>query len=265
MRVQLATGNGVEYADAGQGRTLVLLHGFPLDRAMWRPQLEALRDDYRVLVPSQRGFGGSEGFSGPPSLDQMADDAAGLLDALGIREPVALGGLSMGGYVALAFARRHPQRLRALLLADTRAEADSAEGRANRDKTIAFMQTHTASDLIEQMLPKLLGNTTRAQRPEVAAELRRIASAQSTSGIAAALQAMRDRPDATPGLARIAVPTLVLVGSEDTLTPLAAAQVLVAGIRGARLTVIDGAGHMSNLEQPEGFTGAMRAFLQTLS
>jgi pimeloyl-ACP methyl ester carboxylesterase len=254
----------MEYDDAGQGLPLVLLHGFPFDRATWRPQLEALRNDCRVLVPDQRGFGGSDGFTGPPSLDQMADDAAALLDALRITEPVALGGLSMGGYVALAFARRHPRRLRALLLADTRAEADSAEGRASRDKNIAFMQDHTAADLIEQLLPKLVGDTARRERPEILAELRRIASAQKPGGVIGALQAMRDRPDVTPGLAQIAVPTLVLVGSEDTVTPLAAAQTLVAGIRGARLAVIDGAGHMSNLERPEAFTAAVRTFLGEL-
>src|SRR5439155_13636424 len=124
----------VGYDDAGRGKPVVLLHAFPLARSMWRPQVEALRGEFRVIVPDLRGFGETGGFTGAPSVERMADDVAALLDALKVGEPVALGGLSMGGYVALAFARRHPGRLRALVLADTRAEADTADARANRDK-----------------------------------------------------------------------------------------------------------------------------------
>src|SRR5262249_50378142 len=151
--------------------------------------------DCRVIAPDLRGFGGTSPFAGPPSLEQMADDVAALLDALGVREPVVLGGLSMGGYVTFAFVRIHAGRLRALILADTRAEADGAEARANRDRLIAFAQAHTARDVIEQMLPKLVGETTRTRRPEVVEEVRRVASAQTAEGIIGALEAMRDRPD----------------------------------------------------------------------
>src|SRR6266436_166768 len=121
MKTRIATGGELEFGDAGQGKPVVLLHAFPLSQEMWRLQVEALRGEHRVLTPGLRGFGGSDGFSGRPSVDQMADDVAALLDALHVTEPVVLAGLSMGGYVALAFARRHPSRLRALLLADTRA------------------------------------------------------------------------------------------------------------------------------------------------
>jgi pimeloyl-ACP methyl ester carboxylesterase len=264
MKIQLSPQFVMEYDDVGQGPAVVLLHAFPFARAMWRPQLTALAADHRVLAPDLRGFGGTGGFDGPPSVDRMADDVAALLDALGVAGPVVVGGLSMGGYVALAFARRFPGRLRGLILADTRAEADSPEARANRDRLIAFAQAHSARDVIEQLLPKLLGDDTRARRPEVVAEVRRMAAAQTSEGIIAALQALRDRPDATPGLSAIRVPALVLVGAEDTLTPPAVAETLAAGIPGARLAVFQGAGHLANLEQPELFTTAVRAFLQQL-
>lgn len=264
MKQQLASGLVMEYDDAGQGRVVVLLHGFPFDRAMWRPQVEALRDSYRLLVPDLRGFGGTGGAGERPTLEQMADDVAELLDALRITEPVVLGGLSMGGYITLAFARKHAPRLRGLILADTRAEADTDEAKANRDKLIAFARDHSGREVLDQMLPKLLGDATRASRPELAAELRRLAAGQSVRGIIAALQAMRDRPDARPVLPGIAVPALVLVGEQDALTPPAAAATLAAGIPAAKLVTILAAGHMANLEQPEPFNDALRAFLRTL-
>ncbi len=262
MKVQVETGGWVEYDEVGQGRPVVLLHAFPLSRAMWRPQVEALQDECRLLVPDLRGFGGTSPFPGTPSVEAMADDVAALLRALAIQEPVVVGGLSMGGYVALAFARRHPLWLRALILADTRAEPDTPEGKANRDQTIAFAETHSAAEVIGPMLPKLLGDETRRLRPEVAEEVRRIAAAQAPAAIVAALRALRDRPDARPGLADIRVPTLVVVGAEDTLTPPAMAQTLIEGIHGARLVTIAGAGHLANLEQPGAFTAAVRSLCE---
>jgi pimeloyl-ACP methyl ester carboxylesterase len=264
MRTQIAGGAWVEYDDAGHGRPVVLLHAFPFSRAMWRPQVEDLQTDYRLLVPDLPGFGGSDGFRGPPSVEGMADAAAGLLDALAVAEPVVFGGLSMGGYAALAFARKYPARLRGLVLADTRAEADSAEGKANREKQIELARTQGARAVVEQMLPKLVSDATRTHEPGVVEEIQRIGSAQSPEAVVAALQAMRDRPDAGAWLRRINVPTLVIVGSADALTPPAMAQILVNGIPGAGSAVLNEAGHMSNLEQPELFNAALRAFLQKL-
>jgi pimeloyl-ACP methyl ester carboxylesterase len=255
---------GVTYQDAGQGRPVVLLHAFPLSSAMWKPQLEALADEFWVIAPDLRGFGSTPGFTGAPSVDQMADDVAVLLDEVEVREPVALGGLSMGGYVALAFARRHAARLRALILADTKADADDGAAKANRDKLIDFAAHHTSRDVIEQLLPKLLAPETPARRPEVVEAVREIAGLQAPAGVIGALRALRDRPDATPGLAKIAVPTLVLVGRDDALTPPAQSEALAAAIPGAKLTVLDGAGHLSNLERPAAFTDAVRAFLRGL-
>ncbi|HEV3081359.1 MAG TPA: alpha/beta fold hydrolase [Gemmataceae bacterium] len=264
MKKQIARNVTLEYEDVGHGKPLVLLHGFPFSLQMWRPQAASLQTRYRVITPNLRGFGATDPFDGQPSVEQMAEDVSGLLDMLGIKEPVVLGGLSMGGYVALAFARHHADRLRGLILADTRAEADTAEGKANRDKTIAFAQTHSAREVVEQMLPRLLSERTRQQQPGVAEEITNIAAAQSRTGIVGALQAMRDRPDSLPFLQNISVPAVVIVGQDDIVTPLVAAQNLVQGIGGAVLAVIPEAGHMSNLEQPRAFTEALETFLKTL-
>jgi pimeloyl-ACP methyl ester carboxylesterase len=264
MRNQTSTDGSISFDDVGQGPAVLLLHAFPLSRLMWRPQLEALQDRYRVVAPDLRGFGASSGFVGPPSVETMADDAARLLDELKVDQAV-VGGLSMGGYVALAFARRHAGRLRGLILADTRAEPDDEAGRANRDRLIAEASGSTGAVFIESMLPKLVGATTLGQRPEVVAEVRHIAAGQVAAGIVGALKALRDRPDARGGLAAIAVPTLVIVGSEDVLTPPAVARELAGRIGGARLEEIDGAGHLSNLEQPQRFNAAVRAFLGGLA
>jgi pimeloyl-ACP methyl ester carboxylesterase len=167
---------------------------------MWAPQIEALQDAYRLIVLDLPGFGGSRGFTGPPSLDRMADTVAELLDELKIGEGIVLGGLSMGGYTALAFSRRHAGRLRGLILADTKAEADDAAGKANRDRLIAFASQNTARAVLDQMLAKLVGSETMAQRPDVVETIRQIAESQTSEGIIGALKAMRDRPDSGPSL-----------------------------------------------------------------
>lgn len=264
MKTPTATCRQMEYDDVGKGVPVLLLHAFPLDRRMWRPQTAALADAARFIVPDQRGFGGTSKFDSAPSIAQMTDDVAALLDSLKIGTPVVLGGLSMGGYVALNFARRHPTRLRGLVLADTRAEADGAEAKANRDRMIAFAGENRAVDVIDALLPKMVSEETRSKRPEVVDEVRRIASEQTTSGIAAALAALRDREDATSWLGGIKVPTLVIVGAEDAITPPSAAQTLAKGITGAELATLPGAGHLANLETPGGFNDAVRRFLVRL-
>ena len=265
MRLQTAADCWTEFDDVGAGMPAVLLHGFPLSRALWKPQLEDLQGQCRVIAPDFRGFGGTSAALASVSVDQLADDIAALLDALKITQPAVIGGLSMGGYVALAFARRHSARLRGLILADTRAEADSPETKENRDKMIAFAKTHTASDVIEQMMPRLLGHETQVHHPEIAEEVRSIAGKQAPAGIVAALLAMRDRPDSTPGLSAIRVPTLVVVGAEDVVTPPSAAEAMVAAIPGSRYGKIAAAGHLSNLEQPEMFNAVIGSFLGNLA
>jgi pimeloyl-ACP methyl ester carboxylesterase len=261
MRCQLSADRVMTYAEQGQGKPLVWLHGFPMCQELWQPQLQALSDHYRILAPDLTGFGGTSGFPGTPSVGQMADDVAAFLTALKITEPVVLGGLSMGGYVALAFARQHASRLRGLILADTRAEPDGAEAKAGREKMIALAREQGGTAVVEQMLPKLLGPRATKDRPDLAASLRRMAAAQPREGLAGALQAMRDRPDAIPGLSDIRVPTLVIVGSDDQITPPSAAQTLAQKIAGAKLVTLPDAGHVSNLEQTEAFNAAVRSFI----
>lgn len=255
----------ISYDEAGAGPPVVLLHAFPLSRAMWGPQMEALQDRYRLIAPDLRGFGGSKAFDEPPSLDQVADDVAELLDELKIGERIVLGGLSMGGYAVLAFARRHAGRLRGLILADTKSEADDAEAKANRERLIAFAAEHTGRDVLEQMLPKLIAPETMNHHAEVVELLHTIAADQTPAAIIGALKAMRDRPDSTPLLASLAVPVLVIVGEKDAITPPALAESMAARLHHAKLVRIEGAGHLSNLEKPQAFNAAVRAFLEGLS
>jgi 3-oxoadipate enol-lactonase len=252
----------VAFEERGTGPVVVLLHAFPMCRWMWRPQLDALEREYRVLTPDFPGFGSTPTVAGI-TIDAMADVTADFLAAVGVSEPVVLGGVSMGGYVAMAFARRHPARLRGLILADTKADPDDDAGRRARDKTLTALTdgTLTPAGLIEQMLLPLLGGTTRSTRPAVVAEVKKIGAAQPKDGLIAAVTALRDRPDAGPELGNIRVPTLILVGEQDAITPPDAAQRMAERIPGSRRVVIPAAGHLSNLEAPDAFTAAVREFL----
>ncbi len=241
---------------------LVLLHAFPQDRTMWEAARQHLAGTHRVIAPDLPGFGDSRILESW-TVDSAADTVAELLDALTITGPVAVGGLSMGGYVAMAFARRHPKKLKALILADTKADADDADAKAGREKTIALAKEQGVAGVIDAMLPKLLGATTQAKYPEVGAGVRATAVNQSVEAVIAGLKALRDRPDATPDLKAIAVPTLVIVGEEDTVTPPAKAEAIAKAIPGAKLVVLPRVGHLSNLEDTMAFNDALGHFLQT--
>lgn len=263
--MKIATERGrYEILDRGEGTPVVLLHGFPFAAESWSEDVDALASKMRLIAPSMRGFGGT-----PPSemeslsIDAMADDVAAILDALALTQPVVLGGLSMGGYVALAFARRYPQRLRALVLADTRAEPDSVEARANRDRGIARVEGGDLAGFIADLLPAILASETRSEHPEIALRVRAMAMGAPPSSVIAMLGALRDRPDARPGLLSIDVPTQVIVGAEDALTPLAAARAMADGMAAGRASVhvIPRAGHLSNLEAPEAFREVLAAFV----
>jgi pimeloyl-ACP methyl ester carboxylesterase len=257
-----------DVVDRGEGTLLVLVHGFPFAADSWSDDVDALAPRMRVVTPSLRGFGGT-----PPSemdalsIDTMADDVAAVLDALGVTSPVVLGGLSMGGYVALAFARRHPQRLRALVLADTRAEPDSDEARSNRDRAIARIEAGDFPGFVADLLPAILAPTTRAERPDVVLRVREMAMRAEPSSVIATLRALRDRPDARPGLASIAVPVQVIVGADDALTPVAAARAMADAIPAGRASVhvIPRAGHLANLEEPEAFRETVASFVARVS
>ena len=258
----IETENLLAHADVGRGLPVVLLHAFPLNRTMWEPQIAALFGECRCIAPDLRGFGDSPR-SGPYSMDRYADDVVALLDALQIDRAV-VGGLSMGGYIALALWRRHRNRIRALVLADTRSGADNDEGKQKRGELIALAQSEGSSAVADRQVTGLLGKSTREKQPELVDRIRSIMAGESPDGIVGALEAMRNRPDSTPLLAGIDVPTLIVVGDEDVLTPPKEARVMHAAIRGSRLEVIPGAGHLSNLERPAAFNAALSDFVGSL-
>jgi 3-oxoadipate enol-lactonase len=256
-------GTELEYDERGRGEPLLLLHAFPLARFMWDAQLDALAASQRVIAFDARGFGLSPLGEGPLTMERIADDAAALLDTLGIERAV-VGGCSMGGYAALAFARRHPGRLRALYLQDTRAGADSEEARQGRAALAERVLREGAGVAVEAFLPKLLGETTKRDQPALATSLRERILATAPQAIANALHGLAARADSRPTLAGIGVPTLVVVGSEDVLTPPSESEAMTAAIPGARLEVVPRAGHLANLEQPAAVSAALRTFLASL-
>ena len=253
-----------EVVDRGEGTPLVLVHGFPFAAESWSGEADALSTKMRVIAPSMRGFGATPPSElGELSMDTMADDVAAILDGLGVTERVVVGGLSMGGYVAMAFARRHPRRLRALILADTRAEPDSVEARANRDRGIARVEGGELEGWVTDLLPVLLAPETRAARSELVGRVRAMAMRAAPSSVSAMLRALRDRPDARPELASISVPALMIVGAEDALTPVTASRAMVEAMPAGRasLEILPRAGHLSNLEAPAAFQAAVAAFV----
>lgn len=240
----------------GGGKPLVLLHAFPFDGQMWTATAQALAGRCRVIVPDMRGFGESDLGDSDPSIADMADDVAAMLDGLGIAR-VAVGGLSMGGYVALAFALRHPARLERLILADTRAAADSDIARAGRADALALVEKQGVAALVERQLGALLSPAaSEAVREQV-----RILGKQTPAGVCAGIRALRDRPDRQSELASIRCPTLVIVGKEDKISPPAEMSAVASAISGARLVEIAGAGHLSNLENPNDFVSAIANFI----
>lgn len=261
MRVE-ADGIRIGYDDVGEGEPLVLLHGFPLERRLFAPQLRALAGQARCIAPDLRGFGEST-LAPPVSMDRYADDVAALLDALGIARAV-VGGVSMGAYVAFALWRRHPGRVRALLLAGTRANADDEAARARRQETMALARSRGSGAVADQMLPGLLGVTTRAERPEIVRAVHAMAAAAPVEGVVAALGAMMTRPDSTATLATIEVPVLIVVGAEDTIAPPDVASAMQAAVAGSRLEVLPGAGHLANIERPAAFNHVVSDFLDAV-
>jgi 3-oxoadipate enol-lactonase len=251
------------YEDTGSGPAVVLLHGFPFNRSMWREQTEALSASYRVITPDLRGHGETTATDEPATMDEMARDVAALMDALDIRR-AAVGGLSMGGYVTLAFYRRFPLRVRALVLADTRPQADTDEARRNREQQARKALKEGMNAIAEVMLPKALAPTTLREHPERVARVREMIKSTKPAGAAAALRGMAARVDQSDFLPSILAPTLILVGSEDELTPPRDAEFMRREIRGSRLVVIEGAAHLSNIENPVEFNRALKEFLDQL-
>ncbi len=248
-------------ADVGQGPPVLFVHGFPLDHTMWRNQLAELSQDYRCLATDLRGFGQSSVTAGKVSMTQFADDLAALLDALGVTEPVVLCGLSMGGYIAWEFVRRHAARLSALILCDTRAVPDSPEAVASRLKLADDVMRLGPELVANAMLPRLFAPNTTAHRPEWVHELRQVMLATNPQGIAAASRGMAEREDARPLLPTIDCPTLVIVGEHDVISPPAEMREIATAIPHSVFQIIADAGHLAPLEQPLATNAAIGQFL----
>jgi 3-oxoadipate enol-lactonase len=247
----------VRYFECGSGRALVLLHAFPLSAEQWLPQLSRVPSGWRVVAPDLRGFGNRMASEEEAAtMDTYAEDAFELLAHLGIDRAVVCG-LSMGGYVAFAMMRRAPERVAGLILADTRATSDTAEGRTGRDRMLELLAREGPPGVANAMLPKLLGDTTKREQPDLEDAVRRLIESNSAPGIAAGIRALKDRPDSTAALASIACPTTIVCGAEDTLTPPSDSEAMHRAISQSRLVILPAAGHLSNLENPEGFNEAL--------
>jgi pimeloyl-ACP methyl ester carboxylesterase len=262
MPSETINGITLAYEDGGAGLPVVLLHGYPLDSRMWANQIGSLSARYRVIAPDLRGFGKSPSIE-PFTIEQLADDVHALLakrDAL----PAVLGGFSMGGYVALALAKKYPSDLRALILVDTRAEADTTEGKAAREKAIDLVRQGGAEAIADQMLPKLLVPEDQRRGPKVTNIVRGMIEAQPPLTIEHALRAMRDRADYTEMLPSVAVPTLIVVGEKDALTPPAMSRAMHERIPRSQLAIIPEAAHLAPMENPDDVGRALHDFLRSL-
>lgn len=256
-------GRPVGYEDSGSGDPVVFLHGFPHRRALWAAQVGGLVDRARCIAPDLRGLGESGG-GGPWSMDRYADDVVELLDHLRVERAV-VAGLSMGGYVAFALWRRHPHRVRALALMDTRPGADSEEGARKRRDMIALARERGSTAIADAMITGMVGRSTREKCPEVADAVHAMLESAPVDGVVGALEAMRTREDSTGTLPTISVPTLIVCGDEDVLTPVQESQGMHAAIPGSRLEVIAGAGHVPCMERPAAVNHVLSEFLASLT
>ena len=260
--ITLVDDASIAYDDVGTGLPVVFLHAFPLNRTMWEPQISALVAESRCISIDVRGFGESTA-SPPLSMDRYADDVAAVLDALQIQRAVVVG-LSMGGYVAFAMWRRHRERIRGLVFADTRAGADTIEIAERRRELIDIAETQGSTAVANRQIAGLVGKTTRDKRPDIYDAVHRMIAEASIEGITGALEAMIARPDSTETCATIDVPTLVVVGDEDVPTPVKEARTLASLIAGSRLEILTQSGHLSNVERPAAFNTVVSEFLASL-
>ena len=257
------------FDDIGDGFPLLFIHGYPLSRRLWKPQIEGLSDIARVIAPDLRGHGNSTtgissgGGDVPYSMEMLADDCAQLLDTLKIDQPIILCGLSMGGYVSFAFYRKYPHRVAGLILAATRAIADSPAVKENRRKGVDRILSTGIDPIIDSMLPMLISPSSKVGNPALVEFVREIMHSVSVEGMIGDLLGMMERPDSTPLLTDINVPTIILMGNEDQIIPLNEAEEMHAAISGSKLVILPQAGHLLNLEQPDLFNDVVREYLIT--
>lgn len=248
------------YEDTGQGSPLVLVHGHPFDRSMWRDQVAAFSLQWRVITFDLRGYGGTTVTPGTTSLEDFALDITGLLDYLNVTD-ITLGGLSMGGQIVLEFYRLFPGRVRALILADTFAQLDADERRQARYDTADRLENEGMNAYADELLPRMIAPSTIDKQPEVARHVLSMMQGTSPAGAAAALRGRAERQDYTSLLPEIAVPTLIIVGSDDEFTPVSDAEFMRERIPNSRMVVIEGTGHMPNIEDPREFNRIVEGFL----
>jgi pimeloyl-ACP methyl ester carboxylesterase len=256
--------NGVDlhYVEQGHGTPVVLVHGFPLDSRIFARQIDSLSGKFRVVAPDLRGFGQSRSVE-PFTIPSLADDVHRLLRHLGAL-PCVLAGLSMGGYVSLAFADKYAADLKGLILIDTKSEADTDEAKQNRLKMADLARTQGSGPVAEQMFPKMLAPETPKRLPHVAATLRTIMQQCPAKTIEHACLAMKDRADYTPLLTRLDVPGLIVVGANDAIAPPKIAQQMQQNLKKAGLALIPNAGHIPTMEQPDDVSGAIRSFVESV-
>ena len=254
----------LEVLDQGAGRPILFVHGFPLDHSMWNAQLAALPSGWRAIAPDLRGCGRSQVTPGTVSMEQLADDLAGVLDALEVREPIVYCGLSMGGYVAWQFIKKHAARLRGLVLCDTRSAADTPEAVQSRMKMLNHVLRAGTTYVAEAMMPRLFAPESFQRIGGETERIRRLILSSSPEAIAATLRGIAARPDSTPDLGSIAVPTLVVVGEHDAITSADEMRGVAAAIPGAQFEVIPDAGHMAPMENPPVFNALLAVFLARL-
>lgn len=258
-----ANGITIGYDDTGSGAPLVLVHGHPFNRSMWRPQVERFAGSgWRVITPDLRGYGQSTVVPGRTTMETFARDVAALLDALGVGGAV-LGGLSIGGQVVMEFFRLFPGRVRGLLLADTSPLAETEAGRKDRNDTADRLLRIGMAAYADELLPKMVAPATVRALPTVAHHVREMMRATPAEGAAAALRGRAERPDYVDVLRLVAVPALVVVGREDEYTSVDDTRRMYAFIPDATLKIVDGAGHLPNLEQSTEFNAALQQLLDT--
>ncbi|MGD0654724.1 MAG: alpha/beta fold hydrolase [Thermoguttaceae bacterium] len=264
MKTCTINGTNLSFVDRGGGRPILFVHGFPLDHSMWNGQIERLSDRYRVIAPDLRGFGRSGTGEGIVTMAQFADDLAALLDFLGIDEPAALCGLSMGGYIALEFWRWYAERLQGLILCDTRTANDAPETAAGRLAVAEKVLREGSHIVADTMIPRLFSADTLQNQPHLVENIRQIIISTDPRGIAAAARGMARRADFTAELPRIRCPTLLIVGESDVITPAADMQEIAKSVPNAEFKIIPQAGHMAPLEQPEAVNAAIAGFLRRI-
>jgi 3-oxoadipate enol-lactonase len=253
------------YDVIGKGLPLLFIHGYPLSRRIWEPQLDGLSEIVTVLSVDLRGHGESYPFDGPYSMELLADDCKRLLDELKINPPILVCGLSMGGYVTLALFRKYPYIFKGMILTSTRSGPDSPEGKANRETAIQNVHDHGLAFIVDSMLPKLVSPVTLKSRQNLVNIIHTIMLETSVNGVVGALQGMRDRPDSTPLLTQIECPVLIIHGADDQLIQIKEAELMNQQVSKSRLVVIPQAGHLPNMEYPDKFNQAIVDFIRSLS